>query len=229
MNPQTVSPQMDVPEGGRAAQAPGNSDALFQAEQVPSRSQPVAPRGVNHLVLNVRDIDESHRFWCDLLGFRQVGNLTAGPDGRERPTMRFYSGVRSDDEQSHHHDLALMEQRDLPPPPEKWRLNGSGCAVNHIAITYPDRASWLEQVKFLVDNGVKVARRTDHGMTHSIYISDPNGYGVEVLYELPREVWEHDVNGALNYSVSYPSSQTLVDDTDYVDDFTGWGDPAEQF
>ena len=37
-------------------------------------------------------------------------------------------------------------------------------------------------------------------MTHSLYIHDPNGYGVELLYELPREVWEGDIDAALNYS-----------------------------
>ncbi len=199
------------------------------APGVPKRTEPVAPRGVNHLVLNVRDIEESHHFWSNLLGFRQVGNLVAASDGRERPTMRFYSGVRGAGEGQHHHDIALMEQDDLPPPPEKWTLGSGGCAVNHIAITYPDRESWLSQVEFLMDSGVKIGRRTDHGMTHSIYITDPNGYGVEVLYDLPREVWENDINGALNYAVDHPREEALNDDTDYLDDFAGWGDPDDSF
>ncbi|WP_428119669.1 VOC family protein [Candidatus Poriferisodalis sp.] len=199
------------------------------APEVPKRTEPVAPRGVNHLVLNVRDIEESHHFWSNLLGFRQVGNLVAAPDGRQRPTMRFYSGTRDAEEGQHHHDIALMEQDDLAPPPEKWTLGSGGCAVNHIAITYPDRESWLSQVQYLMDNGVRIGRRTDHGMTHSIYITDPNGYGVEVLYDLPREVWENDINGALNYAVDRPRDEALNDDTDYLDDFTGWGDPDARF
>ena len=36
-------------------------------------------------------------------------------------------------------------------------------------------------------------------MTHSAYISDPNGYGVELLYELPREMWEGDIDASLNH------------------------------
>ena len=36
-------------------------------------------------------------------------------------------------------------------------------------------------------------------MTHSLYIHDPNGYGVEVLYDLPREIWEGDIDAALNW------------------------------
>ena len=205
------------------------TDSSTEAPEVPKRTEPVAPRGVNHLVLNVRNIEESHHFWSNLLGFRQVGNLVAAPDGHERPTMRFYSGVRGGPEGQHHHDIALMEQDDLQPPPEKWTLGSGGCAVNHIAITYPDRESWLSQVQFLMDNGVRIGRRTDHGMTHSVYITDPNGYGVEVLYDLPREVWENDINGALNYAVDHPRGEALHDDTDYLDDFTGWGDPADKF
>jgi catechol-2,3-dioxygenase len=53
-------------------------------------------------------------------------------------------------------------------------------------------------------------------MTHSLYIHDPNGYGVELLYELPREVWEGDIDGALNYAEQLPTEgvEALNDRTD---------------
>ena len=53
-------------------------------------------------------------------------------------------------------------------------------------------------------------------MTHSLYISDPNGYGVELLYELPREVWEGDIDAALNYLEVLPTEgqEALVDSQD---------------
>jgi catechol 2,3-dioxygenase-like lactoylglutathione lyase family enzyme len=190
---------------------------MTTGEAIAKRTSPVTPQGVNHLVLNVRDMEESHHFWADLLGFRQVGELRPRDpaDPRPRMTMRFYSGVIDD---VNHHDLALVERPSLPPP-EPWSLHAGRCAINHIAITYPDRESWLEQVQFLLDHGVEVHRRTDHGMTHSIYIADPNGYGVEVLYELPDEIWRHDINGALNYAVSYPVEESLVDTTDYTTTF----------
>jgi catechol 2,3-dioxygenase len=76
--------------------------------------KPVTPRGINHLVLNVRDMEESHRFWTKIVGFRQVGQLTPRPD-RPNPPMRFYSGDKEGE--THHHDIALVENRDLPPPP----------------------------------------------------------------------------------------------------------------
>jgi catechol-2,3-dioxygenase len=176
------------------------------------RSAAVIPRRINHLVLNVRDIEEAHHFWSDLLGFRQVGELHSGM------TMRFYSG-----DSPHHHDLALVESSELPEPPTQWTIAPSTMAVNHVAITYPDRESWLEQVRYLRDHDVKMNLRINHGMTHSIYINDPNGYGVEVLYDLPDEVWRHDIDGALNYAEILPEDQLLVDDTNYVTDFRRGG------
>ena len=58
-------------------------------------------------------------------------------------------------------------------------------------------------------------------MTHSLYIHDPNGYGIELLYELPREVWEDDIDGALNYSVSLPTEgpEALADRTEGLPSF----------
>jgi catechol 2,3-dioxygenase len=185
-------------------------------EEIRKRDTAVTPRGVNHLVLNVRDMEESHHFWSDLLGFKQVGKLKPRTDGIPSMNMQFYSGVVDD---VNHHDIALVERQGLPEPPEEWSMFDGALAVNHIAITYPDRESWLEQVQFLKDQGVKMNLRVDHGMTHSVYINDPNGYGVEVLYELPAEVWESDIDGALNYAKVLPPEDLLVDTTDYETDF----------
>ena len=56
--------------------------------------------------------------------------------------------------------------------------------------------------------------RLNHGMTHSIYIHDPDGHSIEVLYELPREQWEGDVEAALNYADVLPKegAEALVDE-----------------
>ncbi|MEO8713802.1 MAG: VOC family protein [Acetobacteraceae bacterium] len=156
----------------------------------------VTPSGLNHLVLNVRDIEESHRFWTEMLGFRHVGELPAGVGVSGRGTIRFYSGER--DGRLHHHDIALVETPSLP------RVEGPG-AIGHIAVALPDREAWLRQLAFLQRRGVAFERRVEHGMTHSAYIRDPNGYSVEVLYELPREVWEGDINAALNHYVAVPT------------------------
>ena len=181
----------------------------------------VSPLGLNHLVINVRDIEESHRFWTEILGFRQVGAVRARPDRPNPPKMRFYSGDHSG--KLNHHDIALVENKDLPAPPKDWNMFGMACAINHIAISLPNREAWLRQLAYLQEKGVKFNRRVDHGMTHSLYIHDPNGYGVELLYELPREVWENDIDGALNYSRSLPTEGTeaLEDSEQNVPTFGG--------
>jgi catechol 2,3-dioxygenase len=180
--------------------------------EIVTPDRPVMPAAVNHIVFNVRDIEESHRFYTEIMGFTHVGTAKPRPDRPVAPKMRFYSCDHGDGRLSHH-DLALLENPDLPPPPTDWSMVGMRCAVNHIALAYPDRESWLRQLAFLQSKGVKFDLRVEHGMTHSLYIHDPNGYGIELLYELPREVWENDIDGALNYSVRLPTEgpQALVD------------------
>lgn len=176
----------------------------------------VTPTGVNHIVLNVRDMEESHTFWTEIVGFKQVGALKPTPGRPNPPNMRFYSGSR--DGKLNHHDLALMENKNLPLPPKDWSMVGMPLAINHVAVTLPSREAWLQQLAFIQSRGIKFDRRIDHGMTHSLYIHDPNGYGVELLYELPRAVWEGDINGALNYAVNLPTegAEALQDKADGV-------------
>jgi catechol 2,3-dioxygenase len=164
----------------------------------------ITPVGLNHLVINVRNLEESHKFWTEVIGFKQVGELHATSARPNPPKMRFYSGDRGGGVLNHH-DLALMENPNLPEPPAEWSLAGMNCAIGHIAVTLPSREAWLEQLAFLQERGIKFDRRVDHGMTHSLYIHDPNGYGVEILYELPREVWEGDIDAALNFVVQLPT------------------------
>jgi catechol 2,3-dioxygenase len=97
-------------------------------------------------------------------------------------------------------------------------MHGMPCAISHIAIAYPSREAWLKQLAYLQEKGVKFDRRTEHGMTHSLYIHDPNGYGVELLYELPRAVWEGDIDAALNYAEQLPTEgpEALRDRTENV-------------
>jgi catechol-2,3-dioxygenase len=162
---------------------------------------------LNHLVINVMDLHESERFYTEVLGFERVGILERNPDG-----MRFYAGKGN----LHHHALALVQ---LPNPEQhsvpQWDMLGpKERGINHIAIAYPDREAWLKQLAWMQKNNVEFKIRLDHGMTHSVYITDPNGYGLEILYELPQEVWEGDINAALNYA-ELVEGDPLVDNTDY--------------
>lgn len=180
---------------------------------------PITPTGLNHLVLNVRDLEESHRFWTEMLGFKQVGELKATTERPNPAKMRFYSGDHNG--RMNHHDVALIENRALPAPPAEWTMNDMPMAISHIAVTLPNREAWLRQLEYLQSRGVKFNRRVEHGMTHSLYINDPNGYGIELLYELPREVWEGDIDAALNFAVALPTegAGALSDRVDNVPTF----------
>lgn len=173
-------------------------------------AHPYGP-SVNHLVLTVRDIEASHRFYTEVLGFTRNGELTGPLAGS---TMWFYQGHPDS-----HHDIALVQGKGALEPVEPWGgfFPEAKVGLNHVAIGYPTREEWLARIKHIQDIGVKFIIRGNHGMTHSVYISDPDGNGIEVLYEVPKEVWEHDVNGALNYFEMLPTEGpgSTADDTDY--------------
>ncbi|MEA3215936.1 MAG: catechol 2,3-dioxygenase [Acidimicrobiia bacterium] len=170
---------------------------------------PARPAGVNHLVMNVRDIERSHRFWTDVMGFDLVASYQVGTE------MRFYRAGPG-----HHHDVAIAQVKDPSvesEPSERWRPSAKRAGINHIAIAYPDRDAFLQQLAHLQASGVTFQMRGNHGMTHSCYITDPDGNGIEVLYELPSEVWEGDVHRAMAHYESLPTEgpEALEDRTDY--------------
>ncbi|HEX5370897.1 MAG TPA: VOC family protein, partial [Dehalococcoidia bacterium] len=75
----------------------------------------VRPAGVSHLVLNVRNLEESEHFWTQIMGFERVGELKHGMK------MRFYRGGTP----GHHHDLALNEVANPPDSgPAEWSMAG---------------------------------------------------------------------------------------------------------
>jgi catechol 2,3-dioxygenase len=192
----------------RRAVRASSHDEEDRMQTVSAPAAAVPPCGINHVVLNVRNMEESHRFWTEIIGFRQVGRAKPRPDRPNPPNMRFYSADHAG--KLSHHDLALVEDPTLPAPTRDWTMVGMPLAVNHVAVALPNREAWLKQLAFLQSKGIKFHRRVDHGMTHSVYISDPNGYGIELLYELPREMWERDIDAALNHSVSLPTEGTAA-------------------
>ena len=179
-------------------------------------AQAVAPTGLCHLALNVRDLDRSHQFWTEIMGFRQVGEMRPDPKRKGLRRVRYYCGTGGNN-----HDLTLLEvpgmdqaAKDAPPP--DWSVAPTTSGLNHLAVHYSDRESWLQQLRFLQGKGVPFHRRIDHGASHSIYVSDPDGHGIEVDYELAREYWEEDLDASLNYLKQYPTEgeAALEDDLD---------------
>jgi catechol 2,3-dioxygenase len=152
---------------------------------------PVAqtPCGINHIVLNVSDMDVAHRFWTECLGFKHVATSAHAPSDGSRP-MRFYSGEV--DGKLRHHDIALVERA---------ASDGDARSLNHVAIAYPTLTAFRQQIAFLMARGVALHRRVDRGVTRSIHLKDPDGNEIELVHELPREAWEGDIEAALNRSV----------------------------
>ena len=173
--------------------------------------KPAVASGINHLVLCVRDIDASERFYTEGLGWERCGELHS----KKVSGMRFFRASPD-----HHHHLALMQVDDVgqEPPLRTWDLNRAHGAINHFAVTYPNRESFLQQLRYMESKGVEFAVRGEHGMTHSAYVVSPDGVGVEILYEVPAEAWEGDVDAALNHFVRMPSSGpgAFDDNTDYT-------------
>jgi catechol-2,3-dioxygenase len=177
-----------------------------------AQSNPNGPT-FQHLALMVRDIEASHRFYTDVVGMEQCGKLR--PETLPDVDFRFYRGASD-----RHHDLALVQIPDpsqFPAANTEWNMVENKLGINHFAICYPSREAFLERLEVVRGQGVEFRQRGNHGMTHSVYVSDPDGNGVELLYELPEEVWIGDVDSALNYwePMAIDGDEALGDDVEY--------------
>jgi len=150
------------------------------------------PSGLDHLVINVRDINVAHTFYTECLGFKQVGAWRGnGTTPNLQSKMRFYSGEKNG--KLSHHDIALLEVPSLKDKPES-----TAQTYNHVAIAYPNREAWEAQLQFLRQRGITLDRVLARGATNSIHLHDPDGNEVELMFEKPRASWEHDIDGAIN-------------------------------
>ena len=90
---------------------------------------------------------------------------------------------------AHGSDAPLVELRELPgavPVPRRGRLG-----LYHFAILVPDRATLGRFVAHLAELGV-YAGMSDHLVSEAIYLTDPDGLGIEVYADRPRSEWRHD-------------------------------------
>ncbi len=89
----------------------------------------------------------------------------------------------------HHIGLNTWESRGGSPP-----LPGT-TGLYHVAIRYPDRAALGDALRRLRDAGMPVSGATDHGVSEAIYLRDPDGNGIELYRDRPREEWPRADNG----------------------------------
>jgi catechol 2,3-dioxygenase len=132
---------------------------------------------LGHLVLYVRDVKRSAAFYGDVLGWESVL-----PAGAGAPVAAFSSGRT-------HHELLLIEVGEGAAPLPQGRHVG----LYHFGLKVGDSDDELrEVVKRLEEANVTVVGASDHTVTHSLYILDPDGNDVELYIDVPGVDWKAD-------------------------------------
>ncbi|MGZ4754399.1 MAG: VOC family protein [Acidimicrobiia bacterium] len=131
---------------------------------------------LGHVVLYVRDLQRSRHFYGDLLGFPEL------PTG-EFPGAAAFSTGRT------HHELLLIEVGpDATPIP-----NGRRVGMYHIGLKVGDTDDELRAARDrLVEAGVTIVGASDHTVTHSLYILDPDGNEIELYVDVESADWRSD-------------------------------------
>jgi catechol 2,3-dioxygenase len=137
---------------------------------------------IGHVHLKVADLDRALDFWTGVLGFElqqrygeQAAFISAG---------------------GYHHHIGLNTWESLggtPPPPGHTGLY-------HVAVRYPDRAALADALRRLVAAGFPLDGASDHGVSEALYLHDPDGNGVELYRDRPKEEWPKTPDGKLAIS-----------------------------
>ncbi|HEV7875719.1 MAG TPA: VOC family protein [Nocardioides sp.] len=136
---------------------------------------------LGHLVLYVHDIDVSSAFYREVLGWRQV--LPAqGADGTGPVPFAMFSAPYG----RTHHELLLIEVG----PDAAEQPPGQRVGLYHFGLKIGDSDDELrEALAVLQSAGANVIGASDHGMTHSLYIADPDGNEIELYVDVPGVDW----------------------------------------
>jgi catechol 2,3-dioxygenase len=137
----------------------------------------MAVKELGHLVLYVSDLERSVRFYRDVLGFTELDA------DAPLPSARAFSSGRT------HHELLLIEVGpDAAPIPAGRRLG-----LYHFGLKVGDSDDELRAVLAdLVANDVTIVGASDHTVTHSLYIEDPDGNEIELYVDVPGVDWRND-------------------------------------
>jgi catechol 2,3-dioxygenase len=132
---------------------------------------------IGHVHLKVSSIDRALAFYEGVLGFEV--------------TQRYGDQVAFISAGGYHHHIGLntWESKDGPPPPP------GTTGLYHVAIRYPDRQALARALKQLVEAGISLTGASDHGVSVALYLDDPDGNGVELYYDRPREEWPRAGDG----------------------------------
>lgn len=131
----------------------------------------ISVQALGHVVLKVRSLATSAPFYRDVLGLREVA--------RYGDTMVFFSAGEN------HHDLALLEVGANAPLPQAQSVG-----LYHVALKVGDSLDALRSVRdHLQQQGVPVLGQSDHHVSQSLYIRDPDGIEIELYVDADPSVW----------------------------------------
>ena len=134
---------------------------------------------IGHVHLKVADLDRAVRFYRDVLGFELTQRY-----GKEAAFL-------SAGGYHHHIGLNTWESEGGSPPPS----NSTG--LYHLAIAYPTRTELADALRRLKRAGIPLEVASDHGVSEALYLRDPDGNGVELYWDRPREQWPRTSTGDL--------------------------------
>ena len=132
---------------------------------------------IGHVHLKVADVERSLDFYCGVLGFELMQRYGA--------EAAFISAG------GYHHHIGLntwQSRGGSPPPPGTTGLF-------HAAIRYPTRAALADALRRLVEARVPLEGASDHGVSEALYLTDPDGNGLELYWDRPREDWPPPAEG----------------------------------
>ena len=155
-----------------------HTTTLRPVSTVPTASRPIDPQvRIGHIHLKVSDLDRSLVFYRDVLGFELITRCG------HRAAFLSAGG--------YHHHIAI----------NTWESKGGGppapgtTGLYHAAILYPTRAALADALRRLITARVPLDGAADHGVSEAIYLHDPDGNGLELYRDRPREEWPRDGEG----------------------------------
>jgi len=131
----------------------------------------VKPQRLGHLIIGVRNVERAKAFYHGVLG------LDVTVDLKEPRMMLFASNLRD------HHEIGCLELGENAEPIRPGQLG-----LNHVAFRMATEQDLIEAYKRLRAANVPVECTVDHGLTHSIYLTDPDGYTVEIYCDQPCSI-----------------------------------------
>jgi catechol 2,3-dioxygenase len=135
---------------------------------------------IGHVHLKVADLERAIAFYAGVLGFELMQRY-----GKE---AAFLSAG------GYHHHIGLNTWESEAGPPPQPGTTG----LYHVAILYPSRFELARAVWRVLDAGVQLDGVADHGVSEAIYLRDPDGNGLELYRDRPKDEWPTDAEGKLS-------------------------------